>query len=223
MISYVVQPNRFYPAIRDVIEQKYKLGEYCNHLIIDNVSKYFDYNADIIDSVNIFDILELKNNCNFFCGIIHPRYISLLRPKITFSIIAHPVERIYDFYFLCKLIEEKTKNGSNNLIKILFNEENLTLTNFIDVIIDNNLFKDTSLKVDEHITSIPKKFKNFDFVGISEYPESTINFFKKKLNLDISNCNLAIRGNISSYRRKELTDMMSNEIDLYYYFLDKSK
>jgi hypothetical protein len=223
MISYVVQPNRFYPAIRDVIGQKYKLGQYCNHLIINNISKIFDYNENKIEDVNIFDILKLKETCNFFCGIIHPKYIPLLRPKLTFTIIAHPVERVYDFFFLCKLIEEKTKNGPNNLIKSLFKEENLTLENFIDTIIDNNFFKNTDIKIDEHITSIPKKFKNFDFVGVNEHPESTIKFFKKELDLDISNHNLSIRTNISSYRKNELNNILSEELDLYYYFLNRTK
>jgi hypothetical protein len=223
MISYVVQPNRFYPEIKNIINQKYKIGDYSNHLIVNKTSKCFDYDSNEIKDINILDILKLKENCNFFCGVIHPKYIPLLRSRLVFTIIAHPVERIYDFFFLCKLIEEKTKNSSNNLIKILFKEENLTLENFINTIISNNLFKNTDIKIDEHITSIPKKFKNFDFVGISEQPESTINFFKKELNLDISNCNLSIRKNISSYKEEELTNLLSEEIELYNYFLNKTK
>ena len=53
MISYVVQPNRFYPEIKNIINQKYKIGDYSNHLIINKTSKCFDYNSNKIKDINL--------------------------------------------------------------------------------------------------------------------------------------------------------------------------
>lgn len=223
MISYIIQPNRFYPFLEKKIKEKYKVNHYYNHLIINDIPHFFDYDTNKIEKINIFDILKIKNNCDFFCGVMHPRYNSLLKPTLTFSIIAHPIERVYDFYHLCKIIETKTSFSVNNLIQNIFNQENLTLENFIDTIIENNLFKTTSLKLEEHILSIPESFKNFDFIGISEHPESTVKFFKSQFDINIDDCDLSIKNNVSTYRKTELETLLAKELDLYFYFLNKTK
>ena len=212
MIAYYAQPNRFHPRLLRILKQHYKSNSSIfSHITINNIQYALHLTNHQIEEITIEKILKAKS-ADFFSGVLHPKYNSLLQPDFSFTIISEPVNRIYQLFHIIKFLEkEYMKEG---IIQKIFNTECLTIEYFIDNLLENEYHKNV---ISEHIFLLPEEIETtLDFVGIAEESERTKNLLEKYLNIELNEFDFTERKDRCIYRIQDVRDSLEKELDLYY-------
>ena len=212
MIAYFAQPNRFHPHLLKIIKSNYKnFKAVFSHFIINNKEYACHLSNHQIEHVTIDRILQVKS-ADFFSGVLHPKYVDLLNPSFSFTVISNPVNRIYQLFYIFKFLEKEYKK-EGIVQKVFKNKKDLTMEYYIDGVIENNFYKDVII---DHIFLLPFETEyKLDFVGIAEDSETTKKVLQEKLKINLNNFDFTERIDRCSYRINDLQNVLTGEIDRY--------
>lgn len=212
MIAYYAQPNRFHPFLLKRIKEKYKnFDAVFGHFIFEGKQYACHLSNHQIENITLERIMRVKS-ADFFSGVLHPKYNSLLQPEFSFTVISEPVNRVYQLYYIFKFLEKEYKN--EKIVEDIFNTERLTMECFIDSLLENNYYRS---KIMEHIFLLPKEVEtDLDFVGIAEESNKTGKLLEEYIKVNLNDFDFTERVDWCTYRINDIKKSLEIEIDRYH-------
>lgn len=227
MIVFTGQPNRCHPIICNEIERCYR----------NSVTE--EYHRTWRPAVHNWEKQKWMqaNRSRWFpskCDVVYGAFPSRMIPRdceFSFTFISHPVDRIYQCWAYADIQLQESKDKLN--YEMFSSLDISTAHEFIDKILlygkTANFFvaqeKDTNIEYTCEYESIfqCKTLQVFDYVGIVEQMEKSIDILNKKLNIDIKYDPkmLPFTLQYDQYRRSELEVLLKEDVQQYEQYIHR--